>query len=390
MANYSDNLASMVGRVRQVKPNAPSNQIRNQINDRIRFIIDQEMFWADLVANTVLSCPLAYVTGQASLFTGSKVVAGTATAWPTHDLSNTTIPNGVPQQGTVQTVTPADMAGIVVNSFLYVDAGGTPETVAVLSTTPSSFTARFAYRHNANCAVTQSSLSGLQLKMGSQYPIFTVTSVHTSTELEIDVAWGTSDLLTAGYSIVKIYFTIADDMKDILNVWDPTQGRPMSFHKSQDYLNYRDPQRMATGVPQMLADFLPTAAGTMRYELWPHQTIPYQIPVLYCRQWPEMRNPTDQPPWFINPSMIIDGAVADALRINNAQVGGDMQDPYFNLKAAEVYEAKFAKGLQAAIGANQSKALNALEPYRRWFGFVPGGSWNQSHLTDDYYADLGW
>lgn len=133
-----------------------------------------------------------------------------------------------------------------------------------------------------------------------------------------------------------------------------------------------------------LADFIPSEAGSMRYELWPHQTIAYQIPILYCKQWPELKNPTDRPPWFINPSMIIDGAVADALRIRNP-MGDDGVDPFFDPKTAQIYEEKFTIGKQAALNANEGKALVALEQYRQFSGFMPGGTWAQSHLSDDFW-----
>lgn len=389
MAVYSDNLASMTGRVRQVKPNAQVTQIRGAINDRIRYIIDSQVFWADLLASSVLSMPDAYIAGTVALTNGSKTVTGSGTAWPVTDVTNTTIAAGVPEFG-VATVAPVAMTGIQVDSFLYIDAGTAPEAVAVLEVGRTTFKANFQKRHAANCTVTQSRLAGQQLAMGATEPIYTIRAVHSATELEIDQQWGITAMSGSAYQILKCYFTIAPDMKDIVALWDPTQGRPMAFHKSQDYLNYRDPQRTATGSPLVLADFIPTEAGTMQYELWPHQTISYQIPVLYCKQWPELKNPTDMPPWFINPSIIIAGATADALRIRNQQIGSDAGDVFFDPKTAQIYESQFQAGMVAAINANQSKALTVLENYRQWFGYMPGGNWAQSHVGDEYYGNEWW
>lgn len=389
MAVYSDNLASMSGRVRGVKPNAQVTQIRAAINDRIRFIIDSQIFWADLLASSVLSMPAVYVTGTVALTNGSKTVTGTSTAWPITDVSNTTIAVAVTEYG-VQTVTPASMTGIEVDSLLYVDASGSPEAVAVLEVGRTTFKANFQKLHSAAFTVTQSSLAGLQLVLGSTIPIYTIRAVVSSTSFLIDQEWGITALTGSSYQIIKCYFTISPDLKDIVALWDPTQGRPMAFHKSQDYLNYRDPQRASTGVPLVLADFIPTEAGTMQYELWPHQTISYQIPILYCKQWPELKNPTDQPPWFINPSIIIAGATADALRIRNQQIGSDAGDPFFDPKTAEIYERQFQVGLAAAVNANQSKALTVLEQFSNFFGYMPGGNWSQAHLTDEYYGSDGW
>ncbi len=386
MAVYSDNLASMTGRVRGVKPNAQVTQIRSAINDRIRYIIDSQIFWADLLSTGILSMPNAYTTGTVSLTNGSKTVTGSGTAWPINDVSNTTIAAAITEYG-VQTVVPVSMIGIEVDSLLYIDSSGTPEAVAVLEVGRTTFKANFQKLHTAGATVTQSSLAGQQLVLGSTIPIYTVRAIASATSLLIDQEWGITALTADSYQILKCYFTIAPDLKDIVALWDPTQGRPMAFHKSQDYLNYRDPQRAATGVPLVLADYMPTEAGTMQYELWPHQAISYQIPVLYCRQWPEMKNPTDLPPYFISPSVIIAGATADALRIRDQQVGIESSDPFFDPKTAEIYERQFRDGLVAAINANQSKALNVLENYRQWMGYMPGGNWAQSHVSDDYYGD---
>ncbi len=390
MAVYSDNLASMIGRCRQVKPNATASAIRDRLNDRIRYLMDSQPFWADLLQPGILSMPLAYVAGSVTMTANSKVVTGVATAWPVADISNTIIPSGIFELGT-QTVTPASMVGIKTDAFLYIDSSGTPESVAVLETTRTTFTANFTLRHNPNCTATQSSLSGLQFRLGANYPTFTVRGIHSTTELELDLAWGLTALTGSAYEILKMYFTVAPDLKDIVNLWDPTQGRPLVFHKSQDFLNARDPQRTATGVPLCLADYVPSEAGSMQYELWPHQTIPYQIPILYSRQWPTLLNPTDRPPFFINPSMIIDGAVADSLRVRDQLVGSEMNDPFFDPKTAQIYEVKFQAGMQAALNQNESKCLRALESWaNQWGGFIPGGNWLQSHIPDGDWPGVGY
>ncbi len=386
---YSDNLASMVGRVRQVKPNAPQPQIRDQINDRIRFLMDSQPFWADLVVRSVLAMPAAYAIGTVDMVTASKVVLGHSTAWPVADRSDTTVASGI-RERSIQAVTPADMTGIETDSFLYIDSAGDAEAVAVLSTTRTSFTANFTKLHNPNFTVTQSTLAGLQFRLGVNYPTYTVRAIHSATELEVDIAWGLTPLTGSSYQILKCYFSIAPDLKDIINVWDPQQGRPMIFHKVQDWLNNRDPQRSATGVPIALVDLSPNESGSMQYELWPHQTIPYQIPILYARQWPELKNQTDKPPMFINPSMIIDGAIADALRVRNPLGPEQAVDPFFDPKTAQIYESKFQAGLEAALNANESKSLTVLQQYSdQWGGFMPGGTWNQSHVDPGDYPGYG-
>src|SRR6266700_5300417 len=170
----------MTGRVRQIKPNAPASAIRDRINDRIRYLMDSQPFWADLLKQGILSMPAAYVTGQVTMSPNSKVVTGTGTGWPVTDVSNTTLPAGIFELG-VQTVAPASMNGIATDAFLYIDASGTPEAVAVLETTRTTFSANFTHRHNPNCTATQSSLAGLQFRLGANYPTYTIRGVHSST-----------------------------------------------------------------------------------------------------------------------------------------------------------------------------------------------------------------
>jgi hypothetical protein len=57
-------------------------------------------------------------------------VTGTNTAWPTNDVVNTTMNNGVMTPG-YNEMTPSDMTNIAVDRYLYVSDGGFSEVVAV-------------------------------------------------------------------------------------------------------------------------------------------------------------------------------------------------------------------------------------------------------------------
>jgi hypothetical protein len=141
-------------------------------------------------------------------------------------------------------------------------------------------------------------------------------------------------------------------------------------------MNYRDPQRSTSGYGGIieLVDWGPSENGAMLYELWPPQASARQVWFLISKQWPEMKNDTDRPPPFINPTVFVHGAIADAL---NFRV--DAQDVYHNPQLAQIYEAKFQQGLLDAIHADDAKIMrNWSYEFDRMAGGV-GADWWQSH-----------
>lgn len=377
MAQYNANLFSMASQVQSYKSNSSRTQIEKDINARVRALLDWRPFWSALLTRAVISIPNAYTTGGVTLTTNSKSVTGTGTAWPVNDVVNTTVPGGLRGIG-FQELTPASMDGISVDRNLYIDDGVFSETVAVVQTTNSTFTAQYQFQHNAGFTLTSSSLAGLQLLTGSQTPVYTLLAVTSTTGGLIDMPFGGATMTDAGYSLVKAYVTIDPDLKDIWQVWDTVQGIPLAFHESQAFLAQADPQRTATGNPQCLVDLSPSAAGSMQFELWPYQTSSYQIPLIYMKQWPEMKKPTDRPPHFINPSVIIDGAIADALRRKDLRSNDD-KDPYYDPQLAQQYEQKFLLGAQQAANADESKSLHALTQTFPGYSGV-SAAYQQSHI----------
>ena len=45
-------------------------------------ILDQQIYWADLLAQMLLAIPDEYSTGTVSMTDGSRLVVGVSTAWP--------------------------------------------------------------------------------------------------------------------------------------------------------------------------------------------------------------------------------------------------------------------------------------------------------------------
>lgn len=379
---YNLNFADLIGQVAAYKPNSRKAQIQKDLNARIRRVIDMRPFWSALLARTVLNMPNAYTTGGMTLTTNSTAVTGTNTAWPTNDVVNTTMTNGVQNPG-YNEMTPADMTNIAVDTYLYVSDAGYSEVVAVAEVTPTTFVAQFKYQHNQGTAITCSSLAGLQIMLGPYNPIYTLIATPTATTGVIDTPFGGPTLVNTGYTLLRMYFTIDPNMKDIFSVWDPIQGTPLQFHLPQAFLQNADPQRTATGYPQCLVDLFPMPSGSMQFELWPPQTVAYQIPVIYFKQWPELKRPTDRPPYFIDPTIFIDGAIADALRRKDLR-GIDDKDPYYNPALAREFDQKFMQGAMLAAAADEGKCIQALtSDWSRYGG--PNAAWQQSHVGFDDY-----
>src|SRR5579859_2114040 len=82
-------------------------------------------------------------------------------AYYTQSIS-TTVAAAVSATG-VQAVTPAAMTGIMPGTALYIDSGGTPELVYVISVGATTFTANFTKTHSSSFTVTSALLQNRQV-----------------------------------------------------------------------------------------------------------------------------------------------------------------------------------------------------------------------------------
>ncbi len=372
---YVTTLGEMRGFVRRLKPNVDPNTIRDFLNQRVRSALDSDIIWAGLLKRGTIQIPAAYNTGSITLTSGSAAVTGTDTAWGYADAVNTTLSAAVTETG-LQWVTPASMTGIDVDTMLVVDTGGSRELVAVVETDSTRFRANFRKAHSASATLTASALVGRQLKMGLNYPIYTVRAVYSATSMELDNPWAGTTLTGSSYTILKAYYTLAPNIKHLVTVVDQMQAIALKTHYPQTALNVEDPQRAASGWPYLMSDIGRNEAGNMQYEIYPHQTSPRHLGYIYVEQWPDMEEDGDQPPPFINPNVFLWGAASMALRTKVSE-----KDVYYDPASANFYEQKSLMELQLAISANQSKAQTWLgSEVERMMG-GRGGLWYQSHAV---------
>jgi hypothetical protein len=380
MSYFSDDLFTLRGRVMNARPGLNPDFVTHAINDRLRWVLDQRIYWADLLKFGILSFPDPYSSGTISISTGSNVVLGSGTNWPVNDVVNTTIPDGVADFGYVEAF-PASMSGITANSLLYVDAGGDPEVVPVVEVRRNSFVGNFTKQHNPGCSVWQSSLANLQLRTGQSYPVFTVSAVQAPDVLLTSVAWGGPPISGQTYVIKLMYVTLAPDLKAVLAMKDEQTGYPVRLHVSLEEADCRDPKRMmVAGNPFFaMVDLGANDQGNMLYEVWPAPSNARQFSYAYLRKWPDLVKDTDRPPPFINPSILVYGALADAKMM---RVSAD--DPYYDPAGAQYYEGKFREAVQLAKNADEAKRLDALQ--NPWWKSILPGNYDQQQLLDPAVA----
>jgi len=377
VSQFRDDLGSLVGEIKNLRPNVGDAQVKTWLNWRIRQALDARTFWTDLIMDAILSVPDTYDTGTVDVTTGSRAVVGTTTAWPVNDVVNTTLSSALDDIGYAE-VYPTSMTGITENSYLYIGTGATYEAVPVVQVKTGSFVGKFAQTHAAGHTITQSSLVNRQFRISNAHPVFTVRNVISATSLELTNAWGGDSLTAQTYTIRLMYVMLASDLKSIMAMKDESTGFPVRLHVSLDECNYRDPRRtLVTGNPYFgLVDIGPNEQGNMLYEMWPAPSDVRQFSYKYHKQWPDLENEGDRPPWFMNPTIFVYGALADALRFRQG-----LKDPYHNPGLAEHYEARYREGLQLAKNSDNAKFQTALQsPW--WRGMMGAGSYDQQQLND--------
>lgn len=358
MAQYQATLESMRGHVRLVKPTVTPQLVDDWLNQGVRQALDVKAMWAGSIKHAIIAISAAYTTGSISLATNSNIVQGFGTSWPINDAVNSALTATV--QVGERRIQPTSMTGITADTVLYVDSGNAnAEIVGVLDVNDVTFTARFARSHAPGAPIWSSSLAGRQLRQSNQAPIFTVLAVLSQTQMIIDVAWGGAAISNGSYELLKMYTSVATDIKEFLSVTDTARNRNIKFHGSLADANRRDPARQTGGPPVELIDMRPNYCGNMQYEIYPPQRDQCQLDVMYFSQWKQMVSPSDRPPHFINPDCFTKYAIAQALRTKTI-LDPSKPDPYYDLQASDRYLSEAGQALAMAINADAQKAQLAL------------------------------
>ena len=388
MALYSGNtLTRLRGRVKSVKPNASVENIEDALNSKVRDLYDRH-WWSDSLRTGIIPIYAGYTTGTVTPTSGSQFITGTATAWPVNDAVNTVIPSpGIVELGP-QEVTPGSMTKIGVGTYLLVDQEhpSVTEVTVVTDTTPTTFTASFKYQHDPATTLQSSSLAGRQFK--AQYPVYTVRSVRSATSLELDNIWVGAAVSNIAYWIFTDYVSVTPYTRRLMYVWDPVQGCPVEIWHTQEDLSIVDPQRTSSDNPNWLVQATPSEAGVAMWEVWPAILVDYSLSVVSQEQWPELTKDTDTLPPFFNPDVIVDGAIAEVLRIRNISREG-RTDPYFDPQLAAVYDGKFEAGYERMRQADEGRSSTLLTTYIKQLVGGMSDSYDRSHAVTADGMDYG-
>lgn len=383
MPLVNEDLHRMIGRVRNIKPNAKPEAIRTWINDAIRDVINMRTYWADLLVTGIISVPDLYNTGLISTTRGSNLVlGGGATFFPVADTANTTLQTEVTEPGILE-VTPASMAGIAEDGSLLVDSIGSTvqEAVPILRVTGASFTGRFKHPHPLGVPVTQSSLVGRQFRAGYDYPIFSIIAVIDANTLMLDNPWGGPPLTSAKYWIYQIYYTLDSKIRKLLDAVDQQQGWPLDLLAyTHTTLNTIDPQRSDQSDPRALVPFRPTLSGNQQWELYPAPDNARQIAYLYSKQWPELLDDSDIPPSFLEPTIFTDLACSTAL---GTKIGE--RDPWYLPNDSVRYERLAAAKLVSATNNDEDRQVRDYQNIRQSLLGSRSFNWDQSHAVEAMY-----
>jgi len=375
----------MQDHVLTVCPKYPPQLIRRKINDNLRTITAKRV-WSGLTKQQILSVPAAFSDGTIDSVTGSDVITGTATGWPVDDKVSTTLSADVISAEILDAV-PVSMVGVEPNTYMMIDGGGAnEEAVYVLSTTATTFRARFAKTHLATETVNRSSLSNLQLKIGINSPFYTATGISSPTRLILDKVIAQPAETTASYSLSLVYTNFAPDLKMLISVVNLERRYRIIIHMPKDTIDYSDPHRTLTQTTYMVVSHEVDPAGSQLYELYPRPISEQAIPFFYHYQFPPLEDDGDFLPNGIRSDVIVRLTTADALVWPKHKIieGGIYYDPAEStrLKQQAVMDIEAME-----MEDDNTMIMRQQWSYADWpFGGF-GADWHQSHDWDSY---AGW
>jgi hypothetical protein len=115
------------------------------------------------------------------------------------------------------------------------------------------------------------------------------------------------------------------------------------------------------------------------YELWPYQMSQRVYPYLYDRRFPDLDDPNGQVPRYIDPDVLVKGALADVFRWPGPD--NDNKNPCYSLAVAQSYEQEF----QLKVAEMEREDDEVYENMVRYLSSMPfasfamGADWMQRH-----------
>src|SRR6266851_462975 len=225
---------------------------------------------------------------------------------------------------------------------------------------------------------------GRQFRISS-IPIYTIVSVSLAggTSATLNRTWQeASGLVTA--TILDAYVTMPLDFARFLAVTDPPNKWRLRWWISSDVLNRYDPGRMGVGNARMLVNqsYSPvaSAAGQVRYELYPYQTSARSYPMWYFKKAPILSDDDV----FLGPlanrakDVLVEGALSRCALWPG--ISATQKNPYFNLPLAKAHEDRFREKTTTLQVADDDLYFEDLPASEFAYAEFPwDAAWLQTH-----------
>jgi len=259
---------------------------------------------------------------------------------------------------------------------------------------PAAYTTGTVTVTNASATVTgsgtawDSTMIGLQFRLGVATPIYTISDVPDATTLTLEQVWGPATASAQTYKIYKAYLTPQTDFQSFISVWDFTQNWQLWLNVDQMLLNTADAQRSNVGNAYVVAwrQWNTTAVGVLganqpMYEFWPHVQQAAVYPYLYEARCGELVD-GDTLPRYIRGDVLMEMALSQAAR----WPGTDTEkNPYYDINLSRSLESRTEKMIeQMEVNDDNTFLQDATYQMPRcpWpFGgpFPMDAAWLQSH-----------
>lgn len=221
--------------------------------------------------------------------------------------------------------------------------------------------------------------AGRQFKIGTS-PIYTVTTVNSTTEMVLDRDFGGDTATGATYKIFDGYITVPSDFLRFDTVVDPSQGWRLRTGITAGELNQIDPQRTYFGTPYVLADRLYSSTGRPQYEVWPYTDAAKTLYYTYIKQADDLLDEDDTPIYPLRSDVLVSGALADVARWPGTAT---QPNPYFTRPEYwRSYDLEFMDKMVEIERRDEEIYMTMLQqwPYSN-YSMAPSASWIQSHAV---------
>lgn len=234
-----------------------------------------------------------------------------------------------------------------------------------------------------------SSMEGLQIRIGGNTPLYTIYEVPDATTITLDQNWLGTTVTAQLYKIFKAYATVPSDFHSFITVVDMIQGWQLPWNVGQDELDRIDPWRTNSGTPWLLSarDYTsgtannPISPPLPRYEVWPWQFSSHDLSFLYETQPIDLSDAGATLPRYIQSNLLLEMALEECAQWPGPS--SDKKNPYFSLGLADRHRNRAEQLIVEAQRQDEEVAMINVR-YQRLSQLpfstdVMGDKWAQVH-----------